>query len=776
MTTKGNHIDGPGLPHDDALHHVTGAARYVSDLYFKDMLTGIVLCSPYPHARIGNVETARAKALPGVHAVLLACDIPGHNQMGPVVADEPCLAEGETLFRGQAVALIAADTEEIAREAASLIRLEYTPLPAILDIPQARAAASFMGQLRTICQGRPEAILREMPYQLGGSLFTGAQEHWYLETQACLCRPEEHEMLVLSSTQHPSETQALVAEVLGIKRHAVRVEVTRLGGAFGGKETQANHLACWSALLAHHTRRPVKMVLHREEDMSMTGKRHPFLAEYQVGYDNDGLIHALEVQLFSDGGACLDLSMAILERALFHIDNAYFIPHLRVSGQVCRTHHPPNTAFRGFGAPQAVAVIEYILQQIAHTLQIDPAEVRRRNFYGLADRNHTHYGQLVEDNRLPMLFDQLISSADYAARREEVSAFNLAHPFTKRGLALSPVKFGISFTTTFLNQAGALIHIYQDGSVLISHGGVEMGQGLHTKIRLIAAETLGIPLEEIRIGPTDTSRVPNTSATAASSGTDLNGMAVRLGAISLKDRLSEVAARLLQEKTAAQAPDPSQLVFRDGLIFLPDSGKTLTFKEVVAQAYQQQTSLSATGYYRTPGLHFDKAAGKGNPFHYYAFGMAVSEVEVDLLTGAHTCLRTDILHDSGISINPAIDKGQVCGGFVQGLGWCTTEEVVWDEAGMLRSDSPDTYKIPTACDIPTDLRITLLENAPNVKAVRQSKAVGEPPFILALSVWLAIYDALRAAQPGRESLPFRLPATYELIVEAGHAGREEDGK
>jgi xanthine dehydrogenase molybdopterin binding subunit len=569
---------------------------------------------------------------------------------------------------------------------------------------------------------------------------------------------------VYSSTQHPSETQALVAEVLGIRKNDVVVEVRRMGGAFGGKETQANHTACWTALLCKATGRPVKIRLFRDDDMIMTGKRHRYMTRYDTGFDDDGRISAIRFELNGDGGAATDLSFAILERAMLHVDNAYYVPNLSVAGSVWKTNLPSNTAMRGFGAPQAMAAMETIIDRIARLLHLDAAEVRRRNFYGDAPRNITHYGQPVEDNRLQMIYDRLKESADYDARRREVNEFNAGHEFLKKGLAMTPVKFGISFTTTYLNQAGALVNIYRDGSVLVNHGGTEMGQGLHTKILQIASHELGVPLERIRVNATSTSKVPNTSATAASSGTDLNGMAVKIAIDTLKQRIAASFAGYFSEGND-DATDTSAIRFENNEIFdSTHSERRIGFAEAMNLMNLRQISLSATGFYRAPSIGWDKEAGKGRPFLYYAFGMAVTEVLVDLLTGRHTILRTDILHDVGDSLNPAIDRGQVEGGYVQGVGWCTTEEIRWDDQGHLLTHSPDTYKIPAIRDVPKDFRVALLQGAPNPLAIHNSKAVAEPPFMFGLSAWLAIKDAISAAGNHTVEPEFSLPATNEIIV------------
>lgn len=754
-------------PNEGAWLHVTGEAVYVDDMPASSrQLVGRVSYSPHAHARIRSFDLSGARCIPGVHAVLSFRDIPGANQMGPVVRDEPCLAEGEVHFAGQAVFLIAGETENACLEAERRIRIEYEPLDAILSIEDAMAKNSLLGIQRTMGRGSVEDALKTAPHVLRGELRTGAQEHWYLESQVALCVPgERHEMVVYASSQNPSETQSLVAGVLGVPKNEVVVEVRRIGGGFGGKETQGNHVACWAALLCRATGRPVNVRLHRDDDMIMTGKRHRFLSRYEVGFDGDGRLLALRFELNSDAGAATDLSHAIMERAMLHSDNAYFVPHMSVVSRVWRTHHPSNTAFRGFGGPQGMALVETVIDRVARFLRKDAAEVRRLNFYGTDSRNVTHYGQVVENNRLHQMYDRLLASSCYRERRGEVSAYNAAHEFCKKGLALTPVKFGISFTTTFLNQAGAFVVVYDDGTILVNHGGTEMGQGLHTKIRELAAAEFGVAIGRIKVTPTNTSKVPNTPPTAASSGTDLNGAAVKDAIGALKRRIAGGLAAAFNDKEASVRTEPEDILFQDDrIIDRRHPEREIGFTEAMGLMRLRQISLSATGFYRTPGIGWDKVKGTGRPFHYYAFGMAVSEVLVDLLTGRVDLLRTDILHDAGDSINPGIDLGQVEGGYVQGVGWVTTEEVLWDAEGHLLTHSPDTYKIPTANDIPADFRVSLLEDAPNPSVVGRSKAVGEPPFMLALSTWLAIKDALSAVGDGTLEPEFSLPATTEVIL------------
>lgn len=749
--------------HESAAAHVTGKAMYVADMETTgNVLTGRVVFSPHAHARILAYDLTAARCLPGVYAVLDYSDIPGHNQLNALAMDEPCLAHETVNCIGQAVFLIAADSEETALLAEKSIKIDFELLEPVLDIQQARNKNQLLAPTRTIQRGNPVKAMDEAPFRLSGKLSIGGQEHWYLETQAAFCVPgEQPQMTVYASSQNPTETQLVVSEVLGLDAGEVVCEVKRMGGGFGGKETQANHLAAWTALLANACSRPVRMVLFRDDDQKFTGKRHRFEASYDIGFDDNGRIHAYSVNLDGDAGMATDLSMAILERALFHADSSYYIPHVSAKGTMWKTNLPSNTAFRGFGGPQGMLVIEHALNEVAAFLGKDPAKIQYINFYGLNERNVTPYQQLIEHNRLFMLYDRLMNSSSYFDRKQNIADFNAKNLLVKRGIAFSPVKFGISFTTSFLNQAGALVNIYKDGTVLVNHGGTEMGQGLHTKIRHIAANELGLPLNKVHLSATNTSKVPNTSPTAASSGTDLNGMAVLDAVQTLKKRLVPVINSILGTNEGTL----EDFVFSGGKVFIEGRPElSVEFQTLVDRAHKSQISLSATGFYGTPGLWFDKESGKGNPFHYFAFGMAVSEVEIDVLTGMHRLIRTDILHDAGKSINEAIDLGQVAGGFIQGVGWCTTEVLRYNEKGQLLNHSPDTYKIPSIGDMPVDFYLQLLTDAPNPLAVKQSKAVGEPPFMLAFSVWLALKEAIRAAKPSANLTNFSLPASNEVIL------------
>lgn len=745
------------IEHDSIRFHVSGESVYIHDMKLsEDALVGHLVYSTKAHALIKSLNCFKAKAMKGVSCILTHLDIPGTNQMGPVAKDEACLIENEVNFIGAPIALIAAIDKETAIKAAQLIEIEYEELPAIIDLRVAVLHGEAFQKERKIERGDWQKEIQNAKFKLSGDLTTGGQEHWYLETQTALAVPlEGNEMLVYSSSQHPDETQAVIANILGIPRNLVEVEVKRMGGAFGGKETQANHIAAWSALLAYHTRKAVEMHLSRDTDQLITGKRHPFYSTYEVGFDENGTILGLDVRLNSNGGSTLDLSMAILERALFHIDNAYFLPAVRVQGLVWKTNLPSNTAFRGFGGPQGIAVIETIIDRIARFLKKDAAEIRKLNLYGINKRNTTPYNQEVKLNRLPKLYDQIFQSSNYSERRKKTDQFNQQNEYVKRGLALTPVKFGISFTTSFLNQAGALVNIYQDGSINVNHGGTEMGQGLHTKIKQIAADELGLEVNKINITATNTSKVPNASATAASSGTDLNGMAVKNACVTLKIRLADAFKLKFPESN-------SKILFRNNKAI--NGTFEISFTELVKFSYLNQISLSATGFYKTPDIYFNREEGKGAPFHYFSFGMAVSEVEIDILTGSHQILRTDILHDVGDSINPLIDKGQIEGAFVQAVGWVTSEEMKYDKNGNLLNHSPDTYKIPAITDIPKDFRVKLLHDVPNPLVIKKSKAVGEPPFMHGLSVWLAIKDAVSAVGNHQFEPDFQIPATHEFIA------------
>jgi xanthine dehydrogenase large subunit len=748
--------------HESSLRHTSGEALYIDDLPVPPgLLHAHIVTSPHPRARILRRELALARAAPGVLAVLDARDVPGVNDVGPVVHDEELFASEEVHFVGQSLALVLAQTPAQARRAAALVEFEYEPLPAILTVQEAVAQGSFLGEPHLIERGDPAQALQGAPLRLKGELHSPAQDHFYLETHISLALPVEGGAVHLyCSTQHPSEVQAIVARVLGVGRHQVVVEVPRMGGAFGGKETQAAQFAAMAALGAAVTGRPVKVWLDRDQDMLTTGKRHPFWTRWEAGLDEEGRILALVVRTFSNGGFSTDLSVAILDRCLLHIDNCYFVPALRFEGRVARTNLPSNTAFRGFGGPQGMLIVEQVLCRAAERLGLDSAEIRRRNFYGRPPRDLTPYGQPLppEQNRLQRLHDELLEGCAYHSRREEIARFNAASKHLKRGLAFQPVKFGISFTTSFLNQAAALVNVYSDGTVQLSHGGTEMGQGLHTKMMAICAHELGVPVSAIRAMNTATDKVPNTSATAASSGADLNGQAIQAACEVLRARLRPVAAALLQV-------EPAQVVFEQGYVHsVTHPELRLPFSRVTQQAYLSQVPMSATGYYRTPDLDYDRKAGCGRPFHYHAFGAAVVEVEVSGITGEHRLLRVDILHDVGRSLVPNIDVGQVEGAFVQGWGWLTIEELRCDSSGRLLTHGPGTYKIPAMGDVPRAFNVRLLEGAAQEGVIHGSKAVGEPPLMLAIGVVTALRQAVSAFGPPAVEVELDLPCTPEAVL------------
>ena len=741
-------IAGQAVPHESAPGHVTGEALYTDDLLarFPGVLHAWPVLAPHAHAMVERLDAAPALEEPGVVATLTGVEVPGEGNSGANRHDEP-LFPAEVMYHRQPIAWVLGETLEAAQRGAARVGVRYWELAAILTIPDAIEKSSFHSGPHRLSRGDARAALERSTHRLSGELAIGGQEHFYLETQCALAWIDEAGGITLHcSTQHPSETQEVVARVLGIARSQVTVECLRMGGAFGGKEVQANPWAAIAALGAWKTRRPVRVRLPRVLDMALTGKRHPFLARFTAGFDGQGRIDALEVALYSDGGWSLDLSDPVMWRALFHLDNAYCLPNVEASGYVCLTHKTSQTAFRGFGGPQGMLVIEDVMDRIARTLHLAPELVRRTNFY--REGQSTHYGESVKDAvRIETIWSGLLESSRFAARRVEIDSYNAAHPHSKRGLAITPVKFGISFTATFFNQGGALVLIFRDGSVQVNHGGTEMGQGLHTKIRQIAAESLGVPLDAIRVMPTRTDKVPNTSASAASASTDLNGAAVADACGQLKARLAPIAAEM------------------------PDA----EFAQIVEAAYRRRVPLFAQGYYRTPGIHFDPKTGQGSPFHYFAYGAAVSEVEVDGFTGDYRVLRVDILHDVGDSISPLIDRGQVEGGFIQGLGWLTLEELLWDQQGRVATAGASTYKLPSWSEVPEIFEVTFLARATEPGVIFGSKAVGEPPLMLAISAREAIRDAI-AAFGAEGVVTLDSPATPERVywaIERARARREE---
>jgi len=766
--TQSNGGMGQGVAHESAIKHVTGGALYVDDLPEPArLLHAAVGMSPVAKGRIRRLDLAGVLAQPGVVTVLTLEDVPGHTDIGPVFPGDPLLAEGEVKFWGQPLFAVLADNPENARRAARNAGIDIEAQPPLLDPDEAVQGNHLVRPSHQLQRGDVAAAIAAAPHVLSAEMNVGGQEHYYLEGQVSMVVPaEDGGMLVYCSTQHPSEVQKLVAEVLALPLSAVTVETRRMGGGFGGKETQAAQWACIAALLARKSGRPVKLRLSRADDMIMTGKRHPFVNRYRVGFDESGLLLGAEIQVTGNCGCSPDLSDAIVDRAMFHADNAYYLPTAHIVGHRAFTNTVSHTAFRGFGGPQGMMIIERAMDDIARALGKDPLDIRKLNLYRDTDRNITPYHQVVESHTLQRVIEQLESSSDYRARRQAITTFNAGSPVLKKGLALTPVKFGISFTVQHLNQAGALLNVFTDGSVQLNHGGTEMGQGLNTKVAQVVAEVLQIDLARIQITATRTDKVPNTSPTAASSGTDLNGQAARVAAETIKQRLVEFLAESEQVPAESIGFAANRVHFGEG--------KSLSFTELVQRAYMGRISLSATGYYRTPKIHYDRASGKGRPFFYFATGAAVSEVLVDCLTGEYKVTRVDIVHDVGRSLNPAIDLGQVEGGFIQGMGWLTTEELRWDERGRLLTTGASTYKIPVAADTPPIFKVTLLEGVPNEEAtIFHSKAVGEPPLMLAISVWSALRDAIASLADYKVSPDLDTPATPERVFWAIQAVEEQ---
>lgn len=760
-------LGGAGTPrrHDSADRQVQGAAPYTDDVREpQGTLHAQFGLSTVARGTIRAADLSAVRAAPGVVAVLTADDIPGDNQVGPVAHDEPMLAlsaqGGAVHYAGQALFIVVAETRLAARRAIRLARIDYDEEPPVLTIAQAMDAGSLLQPPYRMARGDAAAAIAAAPHRVAGTIEIGGQDHFYLEGQIALATPgEDGDMHVLSSTQHPSETQLIVAHVLGVPAHGVVVEVRRMGGGFGGKETQGNLIAAGAALAARATGRPVKLRLDRDDDMILTGKRHGFEIDYEAGVDAEGRVQGVRFVQKARCGWSLDLSSAICDRAMFHADNAYYYPAAEIVSYRLRTNTVSDTAFRGFGGPQGMLGAERLMDHIAHDLGLDPLLVRQRNFYDAqpSARSVTPYHMRVEDNVIHEIVEELVGSSDYAQRRAAIADWNAHSPVLKRGLALCPVKFGISFTTTFLNQAGALVHLYQDGSVMLNHGGTEMGQGLFTKVAQVAASELGIDIDRIRITATRTDKVPNTSATAASSGSDLNGMAVRDACLTLKNRLALFAAERFGVPTDAVRFEANTVQI---------GAEPVPFDALVKMAYLARVPLSATGFYATPKIHWDREKATGRPFYYFAYGACVAEAVIDTLTGENRIDRVDILHDVGKSLNPAIDLGQVEGGFVQGMGWLTTEELWWDDRACLRTHAPSTYKIPCASDRPANMRMQLWAKGMNREfTIRRSKAVGEPPVMLANAAFLALSDAVGAA--GNGAYPaLDAPATPERILAA----------
>lgn len=785
VTQKNTYV-GKSITHESAHLHVSGKANYVDDIPEVEgtLYAGLGLAE-IAHGKIINMDLSAVWQAEGVVSVLTGTELL-HNNCGPVVADEPIIATDTVSFFGQVIFVVVAKTYQQAQQASRLAKVTYEALEPILTIEQAIARQSWILPPVQLTAGDANAKLAVAPYRLQGMAQVGGQEHFYLEGQICYAYPKEEDMLqVLCSTQHPTEMQLLISEAVGYGMHQVSVEVRRMGGGFGGKESQSAQWACITAILSVKLKRPVKLRLDRDTDMIVTGKRHGFAYQWDVGFDEQGMILGLYIQLASNCGSSTDLSGPVNDRAICHVDNGYYLDAVTIDSLRCKTNTVSNTAFRGFGGPQGMFPIEYIMDDIGYALDIDPLIIRQRNFYTvmseqggidfsaenideIAPRSRTPYGTYVKDNILPDLVSKLAEHCDYFTRRETIKTFNEQSPIIKKGLALTPVKFGISFNATLFNQAGALVHIYTDGTILVNHGGTEMGQGLYSKIRQIVADEFSLDLSKIRLSATDTAKVPNTSATAASSGTDLNGKAAQAACINIRNRLQTFAAELANTK-------PSQVQFKDGYIYA--SGQSWQFAEFIKLAYQARIQLWDSGFYKTPDIHWNPVLRYGRPFFYFAYGAAASEVAIDTLTGESKVLRVDILHDVGNSINPAIDIGQIEGGFIQGMGWLTSEELYWvpegRKQGHLFTHAPSTYKIPTATDMPKIFNVNLYDNQNLENTIHRSKAVGEPPFMLALSVFSALRDAVSAnittpiLQNGIKVKPFlSAPATPEAILQA----------
>jgi xanthine dehydrogenase large subunit len=750
---------GQSRPHESARLHVLGQADYTDDIdEVRGTLHAALGLSGKAHARILGIDLESVRASRGVVAVYTARDIPGTNDCGPIIHDDPILADGLVQYVGQPIFIVVADSHDNARRAARKAKVEYDELPAILTPQAARAAQSYVLPPMRLARGDAQAAFDAAPRKVKGELYVGGQEQFYLEGQIAYAIPQENDgMLVLCSTQHPSEMQHVVAHALGLHSHHVTVECRRMGGGFGGKESQSALWAAAASVAARRSSRPVKLRADRDDDMLVTGKRHCFHYEYEVGYDDDGRVIAAKVDMVSRAGYSADLSGPVATRAVCHFDNTYYLSDVDIRAACGKTNTQSNTAFRGFGGPQGAIAMEYVLDEIARDLGRDALDIRKLNFYGKAERNVTPYGQVIVDNVIPELVAELEATSEYRARRAAIEDFNRTSPVLKKGLALTPVKFGIAFNVTHLNQAGALVHVYVDGSILVNHGGTEMGQGVNTKVMQVVAHELGVDSTRVRITATNTSKVANTSATAASTGADLNGKAAQDAARQIRERLAAFAAK----QHGGSAED---VRFEADTVFV--NGQEIPFGELVAKAYLARTQLWSDGYYATPGLSWDPKTMTGHPFSYFAYGAAVSEVVVDTLTGEWKLLRADALYDAGRSLNPALDIGQVEGAFIQGMGWLTTEELRWNEGGKLMTHAPSTYKIPGVSDCPQDFRVRLFENSNVEDSIHRSKAVGEPPLLLPFSVFFAIRDAISSVGGHKLNPPLNAPATCEEILKA----------
>ena len=763
---------GATTAHESAQAQIAGAASYIDDLpELRGTLHAAPILSTHAHGRLLGVDSQVARAMPGVVGVVLSQDIVGDPMLAAFAGDEPVFAIDTVQHVGQVIGLVVARSVIQARRAARTVVLDIEALPAILTIEDALQAKSYVLPPVFVNRGNAKAALKKASHTLTGTLEVGGQEHFYLEGQIAYAVPhEQNQWSIYSSTQHPGEVQHWVAHALGLDNHAVRVECRRMGGGFGGKETQAGHIAVWAAVAAQKFKAPVKLRLDRDDDFMVTGKRHPFAYEYTAGFDDTGRLTALQLQMAANCGFSADLSGPVADRAIFHSDNAYFLENVAIASYRCKTHTQSHTAFRGFGGPQGVIVIEAIMGDIARHLKMDALDVRMRNLYSdevlageqandpkAARRDTTHYQMKVEDNILAPLLSKLEQTSDYRQRKQAITAWNATSPVLKRGLAITPVKFGISFTATLFNQAGALVHVYLDGSVQVNHGGTEMGQGLHTKVSQIVADELGVAFDRVLCSASDTSKIPNASATAASAGTDLNGRAAQFAARHVRDNLAAFVCGL--DGCGAGA-----IEFRGGMVISPKT--TRSFDDVVQMAYANRIQLWSDGFYRTPKIHYDKTTLTGRPFYYFAYGAACTEVAIDTLTGESRVIRVDILHDVGRSINPGLDIGQIEGGFVQGMGWLTTEQLVWNKEGVLSTHAPSTYKIPTAGDIPEHFKVDLWPEPNREDNVFGSKAVGEPPFMLAISVYEALRDAIAQARDSHTTVVLTAPATAENVLSA----------
>lgn len=758
---------GQAIAHDSAVGHVTGRAPYIEDLpRIEGELWVDFAGSPCARGTIESIDTAEALAVPGVVGIWTHKDIPGHNRYGAVICDEPFLAEESVAYVGQPVVAIAAETRDAAHRARQLVRIIVREEQPVLTIEEAIARGEFIGPARRIARGDFEAAYRKAPHRLEGEFHSGAQEQFYLESQAAIAIPgEQGQLLIHSSTQNPTEIQHVVAEALGLTMHQVVCVCKRMGGGFGGKETQAAIPAFMVALAAQKTGRAARVVYTKDDDMKVTGKRHPYRARYRIGHDDEGRILAAKLEFHSDGGAFADLSTAVLERTMLHAENAYHIPDVEIHARVCRTNMPPNTAFRGFGGPQGIATIESAIEDISALLGRDALDVRRANCYGVSGRNVTPYGQVVPNNTLPRIFEELEESSDYRRRRAEVDRFNRESRTHLRGIAMTPVKFGISFTASFMNQGNALVNVYTDGTVQVSTGATEMGQGVNTKMRQIVADEFSLPVERVLVMTTSTEKNINTSPTAASASTDLNGYAAQDACRQIKERMAAFAATIFADAEAGLNPSPYNVRFEDGHVFddrAPE--KKMPFADFAKRCRLGRVDIGARGFYTTPGVEFNRDTGRGHPFHYFTNGCAVAEVLIDRLTGDLKVERADLLIDIGRPINPGVDRGQTIGGFVQGMGWCTTETLLYNDKGELLSYSPTTYKIPGIDDVPRTINVAFLEDESNTRNIYASKAVGEPPLMLGISVFAAVKQALCTAAPPGEATPLDLPATGEEIL------------